>query len=183
MSPIVRRHKAGAGTLIALLLGTLAACSSTPPRTEPPPAPTAPAPAPQPAPTTTPLPPESPTPAPAAKTPPPTVAEENSIFFAAGATRIDPAGEAKLRRHAVRLKENPRLVVTLVGHTDNLGSTSYNLAITDQRATAVARMLQSMGVGRTQIRYYGMGDEKTGPTCRTAGCRQKKRRVDLTYPD
>lgn len=113
----------------------------------------------------------------------PAVADENSIFFASAATQLDAAGQAKLHRHAARLKDNPQLTVTLVGHTDNLGSTSYNLAIAEQRAATVARALQAMGVGRGQIRHYGLGDEKAGPACKTAGCRQKRRRVDLVYPD
>ena len=63
----------------------------------------------------------------------------NSIYFARGATRIDPAGQDKLRHHAARLKENPAQVVTLAGYTDGLGSDSYNLAIADQRIEAVAK--------------------------------------------
>jgi len=39
--------------------------------------------------------------------------EANSIYFAGRATRIDPAGQGKLRLHAARLKENPEQVVSL----------------------------------------------------------------------
>lgn len=184
--PSRRPRIAATASAIILLVGMLAACGGTPPRADPANAPPAATPAPSP--------PPAPQAAPAGTgntaaraeptdTPAPTITDENSIFFVAGATRVDPVGAAKLRRHAARLKENPRQDVTLVGHTDNLGSSSYNLAIAEQRAAAVARMLQSMGVSRSQIRHYGMGDEKTGPTCRTAACRQKKRRVDLIYSD
>lgn len=185
-----RKSPAAAAGALVLLLGALAACGGTPPRAAPAAGATAAVTAtPSPAaatPTvaaTTPAAPAATAPARPAETPTPAIVEENSIFFAAGATRVDPAGEAKLRRHAARLKENPQLAVTLVGHTDNLGSTSYNLAIAEHRAAAVARLLQAMGAGRAQIRHYGMGDEKTGPTCKTAACRQKKRRVDLIYRD
>lgn len=180
----LRTRRAGIAALLgALTAGALTACATPPPPTSPPASATVPtagasraaAPAPPPAPAAA---------TPIAGTPPaPEFIEGNAVFFASGATQVDAAGEARLRRHAARLKEDPKLDVTLVGHTDNLGSSAYNLAIAEQRAAAVARMLQAMGVGRRQIRHYGVGDEKGGPTCRSAACRQQKRRVDLIYAE
>lgn len=179
------RHALTRRTRIAALFGTLLAACATPPPPATSAAGTATAPTTGASRAATPAAP----PAPAAATPiaaPPPAAEvvgENAVFFASGSTRVDAAGEARLRNHAARLKENAKLDVTLVGHTDNLGSSAYNLAIAEQRAAAVARMLQAMGVARRQIRHYGVGDEKGGPTCRTAACRQQKRRVDLSYSE
>lgn len=110
--------------------------------------------------------------------------DEHSVYFATGATRVDPSGQHKLRLHAARLKENPAQVVTLAGHTDDLGSNSYNLAVAEQRIEAVAKLLRSYGVPKKQIhpvRSYVVGGGKSGPTCRTAACRQKMRRVELIY--
>lgn len=114
---------------------------------------------------------------------PPPINDENSVYFARGATVVDAAGEAKLRRHAERLKENPRQVVTLVGHTDHLGSRSYNLAIAEQRTAAVAELLRAMGVSRSQLHRYSVGSEKPGLSCRVESCRKKMRRVDIVYRD
>ncbi|MBW7902230.1 MAG: OmpA family protein [Rhodocyclaceae bacterium] len=113
----------------------------------------------------------------------PDIPDTDRIFFASGAAAVDDEGRRKLRAHAGRLKENRRLSVTLVGHTDHLGSRSYNLAIAERRTTAVAEVLTSFGVGRSQIRSYGVGSEKRGTACRTAECRSRMRRVDLIYPD
>lgn len=113
----------------------------------------------------------------------PDIPDTDRIFFASGAATVDDEGRRKLRAHAERLKENRRLSVTLVGHTDHLGSRSYNLAIAERRTTAVAEVLTSFGVGRSQIRSYGVGSEKRGTACRTAECRSRMRRVDLIYPD
>ena len=110
--------------------------------------------------------------------------EANSIYFAKGATRIDPAGQDKLRIHAARLKENPAQVVTLAGYTDDLGSDSYNLAIADQRIEAVAKFLRTYGVPKKQIlplRRYSVGRAGSMAACRTTDCRQKMRRVELIY--
>jgi outer membrane protein OmpA-like peptidoglycan-associated protein len=106
--------------------------------------------------------------------------------FAKGATRIDPAGQDKLRIHAARLKENPAQVVTLAGYTDDLGSGSYNLAIADQRIEAVAKLLRTYGVPKKQIhplRRYSVERAGSMAACRskTTDCRQKIRRVELIY--
>lgn len=113
----------------------------------------------------------------------PKIPDTDKIFFAVNATEVDEAGRRKLRAHADRLKANRRLSVTLVGHTDHHGSRSYNLAIAERRTAVVAEVLTSLGVGRTQIRRYGVGNEKPGPHCQTAECRSRMRRVDLIYPD
>lgn len=110
--------------------------------------------------------------------------EANSIYFAKGATRIDTAGQDKLRHHAVRLKANPAQVVTLAGYTDDLGSDSYNLAIAERRIEAVAKLLRTYGVPKKQIhplRRYSVGRGEAMPACRTTECRQIMRRVEVIY--
>lgn len=108
-------------------------------------------------------------------------APAGSIYFASGETTIDEAGKTVLRQHAARLKEDSRLVVTLVGHTDNQGSRSYNLALADSRMDAVAEALRALGVARKQIRRQ-TASGGTAEDCNTAACRQQMRRVDLVFP-
>ena len=110
------------------------------------------------------------------------VNHENNIYFALGATNVDQAGENKLREHAARLKEDPKLLVTLIGLTDNSGSRSVNLLIAEQRVDAVAKRLRSYGVQNSQIRRYPLGSKTADESCNTAACRQIMRRVELSYP-
>lgn len=109
------------------------------------------------------------------------VSEENSIFFASSETGIDAEGRAKLQRHAARLKGDDKLLATLVGQTDDLGSGAYNLAIAEQRAEAVFKALRALGVPANQLRAYGVGAEKVSKACRSAECRRKMRRVEIRY--
>jgi outer membrane protein OmpA-like peptidoglycan-associated protein len=109
------------------------------------------------------------------------IKDENSIYFAFGATQVDAAGEAKLRAHAEHLKANPKLDVVLTGHTDDRGSRSYNLAVSDQRTLAVARLLQSSGIARSRIKRVSLGREKPGVVCKSTACQRKLRRVDISY--
>lgn len=104
------------------------------------------------------------------------------VFFALGEARIDSEEQPKLAAHAARLKADPKLCVTLVGHTDDLGSPAYNLAIAQQRVDAVFDALRSLGVGRNQLRRYPVGSEKAPAGCRQETCRSKLRRVEFQYP-
>lgn len=106
---------------------------------------------------------------------------ENSIFFAPSRAEVDEDGRRKLQQHAQRLKDNPKLQLTLVGHTDDLGSRAYNLAIVEQRIDAVYRLLRGLGVPVRQLRRYAVGAERPGKACRTPECRRNMRRVELQY--
>ena len=161
---------------ILAMIGLLSACGSTPPRQE------TPSPATEPTASTTTAPPAAD--APAALTEQQALArikDENSIYFAFGAAQIDAEGEAKLRAHAEHLKANPKLDIVLTGHTDNRGSRSYNLAVSEQRTLAVAKLLQSFGVAKSRIQRISMGSERPGVRCKSTACQKKLRRVDIAY--
>ena len=107
---------------------------------------------------------------------------ERSIFFASRSTTVDPAELYKLRQHAQHLLADPKLVVTLVGHTDDLGSASYNLAIAEQRVRSVYQLLRKHGVPRKQLLRYAVGREKGARACGSSECRARMRRVEFVYP-
>lgn len=108
--------------------------------------------------------------------------DSDNVYFTFGATAVDPKGQEKLRAHALRLQEDPKLVVTLIGQTDNMGSRAYNVAITEKRIESVRALLRSYGVGKKQIRRYAVGSERLDKGCQTSACRQKMRCVELSYP-
>ena len=110
------------------------------------------------------------------------VDEKNSIFFASSSAALDAVAEQQLRQHATRIKAEPGLVVRLVGHTDDLGSRAYNLAIAEQRVNAVYGFLRRAGVPIRQLRRSGAAGDIAGKSCESAECRAKKRRVELVYP-
>ena len=85
-------------------------------------------------------------------------------------------------QHATRIKAEPGLVVRLVGHTDDLGSRAYNLAIAEQRVNAVYGFLRRAGVPIRQLRRSGAAGDIAGKSCESTECRAKKRRVELVYP-
>lgn len=58
------------------------------------------------------------------------------------------------------LQENPQLRLELEGHTCNIGTAEYNLALGERRATAVREYLASRGIGADRLRTVSYGEER-----------------------
>jgi peptidoglycan-associated lipoprotein len=62
---------------------------------------------------------------------------------------------------AVRsLQDNPNLKITIEGHTCNIGTAEYNLALGERRASAVREYLASRGVGADRLQTVSYGEER-----------------------
>ena len=109
----------------------------------------------------------------------------HNVYFPLGSHALSGEAMIALKRHARRLNGNPRLVVTLIGHTDDLGSREYNDALCLKRAKAVEQALLGLNVSPRQIRIasrYGYEKSPAMP-CRTEACRRALRRVELRYQE
>lgn len=109
----------------------------------------------------------------------PVIAEENAVFFTLGSAALSHSGTQKLEIIAERLIADRTLHVLLVGYANDNGSSSFNLAVSDNRLATVAAFLRKRGVHGEQIRVQALGSEKNLSNCRSSKCRQKFRRVDL----
>jgi outer membrane protein OmpA-like peptidoglycan-associated protein len=58
------------------------------------------------------------------------------------------------------LQENPGLRLEIEGHTCNIGTAEYNLALGERRATAVRSYLASRGIGADRLRTVSYGEER-----------------------
>jgi outer membrane protein OmpA-like peptidoglycan-associated protein len=73
-----------------------------------------------------------------------------------------------LRPEAVRaldeaiktLQENAELRIEVEGHTCNIGTSEYNLALGERRANAVREYLTSRGIGADRLRAVSYGEER-----------------------
>lgn len=76
------------------------------------------------------------------------------------------------------LKTNPNSYIVLAGHTDNVGSDEYNLALSHQRVEAVAAYLaERFKIDPNRIETFGYGSASPVATNDTAEGREKNRRV------
>lgn len=103
-----------------------------------------------------------------------------SVLFEFGKDTLDDAEATPyLERVANLILEKSRGQVELEGHTDNVGSDDFNLALSERRAITVRQKLQSLGVPaeRMSIKGFGMtrpiapNDSETG--------RKLNRRVEI----
>lgn len=95
---------------------------------------------------------------------------------------IKPEGRAMLDRLAADVGQLKLDLVLVYGYTDRIGSDSYNLKLSQQRATAVQKYLQSRGV-KADIIAEGRGKAKpvTGDTCK--GSKVTNKLIECLAPD
>ena len=77
------------------------------------------------------------------------------------------------------IKSEPEINVEIGGHTDSVGSDSYNQKLSEQRAKAVCDYLISQGVDKARLTYKGYGESEPIATNETEAGRQRNRRVEL----
>ena len=58
------------------------------------------------------------------------------------------------------LRGDATLRVEIEGHTCNIGTAEYNLALGERRATAVRDYLTSRGIGANRLRTVSYGEER-----------------------
>jgi peptidoglycan-associated lipoprotein len=82
-----------------------------------------------------------------------------------------------LDANAESLKANPKLLILIEGHTDQRGTTEYNMALADRRAKASMNYLVSRGVRSNRISVISYGKER--PICvkATEECWSQNRRA------
>jgi peptidoglycan-associated lipoprotein len=176
--------------LVALMTALLGACSSTP-VAEPTPATQAAATAaPAAKPATAPQGATQPAPAsrvatvtlPAHLDPQSDISTGRSIYFDYDVSAIKPEYTGLLERHGRYLIANAKLAIKLEGHTDERGSTEYNLALGQRRAESVRRALSLIGVKDAQMEAISWGKEKPKASGHDEAAWAQNRRVDLQYP-
>jgi OmpA-OmpF porin, OOP family len=80
----------------------------------------------------------------------------NNLFFDFDSADLKPESFTELDKVLAFLKENPSLVVEISGHTDNMGSRQYNLALSERRAQSiVAYLSRSIPVVRLKSKGFG----------------------------
>ena len=101
------------------------------------------------------------------------------IYF--GFDRSDLTAEARTSLEAkwAVMNANPGMRIVIEGHTDDLGSDEYNLALGQRRAAAAKRYLVQREVDEGRIEIASFGEER--PTCQDASdeCRGRNRRDEF----
>ena len=140
----------------------------------------APAPAPAPA-VVTPAPAPVAVPAPVVVAPPAAtkVTYAADAFFDFDKSVIKPEGKAKLDDLIGKIKNINLEVIIAVGHTDSVGSDTYNQKLSVRRSEAVKAYLVSKGIEKNRVYTEGKGEKQPVADNKTAEGRAKNRRVEI----
>ena len=79
------------------------------------------------------------------------------------------------------LQQHSNIGFTIEGHCDERGSTEYNLALGDNRASAVKNALVAAGISADRIKTISYGKEKPFCTESNEACWQQNRRGHFVY--
>ena len=104
----------------------------------------------------------------------------NNIVFDFGKATLQPQSFAELDRVVELLKQNPKMIIAVNGHTDSIGTPEANKELSTERATTVALYIESKGIQTTRLRVQGFGDTKPLVTNSTEDGRKQNRRVEFT---
>jgi len=103
------------------------------------------------------------------------------IYFMFDSYQVQSEFVPVISAHAQYLAANPSQRVILEGHADERGSREYNIALGEQRAKAVARMLETQGVPASQLEIVSYGEEKPAAEGHDEAAWSLNRRVEFSY--
>ena len=98
------------------------------------------------------------------------------VNFAFNSATLDGTAQALLRQQARWIKAHPQIVFRVYGHTDKVGSNSYNRRLGKRRANAVVNYLVRLGVSRGKLQAVASFGE-TRPLVLTEGPNRTNRRT------
>jgi outer membrane protein OmpA-like peptidoglycan-associated protein len=103
----------------------------------------------------------------------------NDILFDFNSSSLRPDSQQTLRDLASNFRNYPDEQVTIEGHTDSVGTPSYNQTLSQLRASAVSTYLATEGVPSERITSIGYGETRPKASNDTPEGRQLNRRVEI----
>lgn len=113
------------------------------------------------------------------------IGEGIAVTFASGllydfdSDVVRPAAQENLKNLAASLNKYPNTDLLIVGHTDSVGSDSYNQTLSQRRATAAANYLATQGVAPSRLKALGRGESEPIASNDSDAGRQQNRRVEV----
>jgi outer membrane protein OmpA-like peptidoglycan-associated protein len=118
--------------------------------------------------------------------PPPPAPEAGTQIVSLEGTHFDfdratlrPEATAILDHAVSVMNQHGNISVAVEGHTDSVGSDTYNQKLSERRASAVVEYLVGKGIDASRLAPAGYGESRPVSTNDTAEGRAQNRRVDL----
>jgi outer membrane protein OmpA-like peptidoglycan-associated protein len=104
---------------------------------------------------------------------------ESGLLYDFDSDVVRQEARKNLRSLASSLDKYPGSDILIVGHTDQVGPASYNLSLSERRASAAADYLVVQGVSRDRVSTRGMGETEPIAGNDTERGRELNRRVEV----
>ncbi len=102
-----------------------------------------------------------------------------NIYFEYDKAELMPRSYVELHKLNQILKDNPALVINILGHTDSDGTDAYNLALSQRRAEAVRDFLKKQGIAAKRLKATGKGEVQPITKNDTDEGKAENRRVEF----
>jgi outer membrane protein OmpA-like peptidoglycan-associated protein len=102
-----------------------------------------------------------------------------SVLFASNKSELLPAAQNRLNQVTDALMATKERKLTVEGHTDSQGSSSYNQELSQRRADAVRSYIVSRGYPSDMIHAQGIGEDRSVADNASAEGRANNRRVEI----
>jgi outer membrane protein OmpA-like peptidoglycan-associated protein len=103
----------------------------------------------------------------------------NQTAFETDSAEIKPGFHSTMDKLSDVVVRYGKTTLTVVGHTDNVGSNPYNQKLSERRAHSVARYLESKQVNSMRLAIAGKGETQPVASNNSEGGRQANRRVEI----
>ena len=109
------------------------------------------------------------------------VLSEKIVYFAFDSNAVADDYIELVKHHGKYLSFNANASVRLEGHADERGTREYNVALAEQRAQAVKKIMLYEGAGSEQISIISYGEEKPVAFDHDEESMRLNRRVEIVY--
>lgn len=103
----------------------------------------------------------------------------DNLIFEVGKSKIDPTSYSELDEVVQMMRNNPKMVIQLEGHTDVRGDPRKNMELSQQRVTAVRDYLIKKGVHKGKVRTKAFGGTQPISRENTEEAHKLNRRVEV----
>lgn len=108
-----------------------------------------------------------------------TLSEQGQVLFAFDSAQLMPGAQQQLRNLLPKLNDPGVVSLKVIGHTDSVGTDSYNQGLSERRASSVAEFLINEGLAPAKVTSQGRGESEPVADNDTDTGREQNRRVEL----
>lgn len=102
-----------------------------------------------------------------------------NVFFETDSFALLPSSKGELDELVMLVRQNPRMIIEIGGHTDSTGSPEYNQELSQKRAESVRTYLIANGIAFDRLSVKGYGDTRPMASNETPEGRSLNRRTEI----